>query len=608
MARKMKGFYMRSSFLLYLFVLCLITAVMGCGSKSLESPQWGPWQPPIDVIITPQQTVIPAGATVQFSATIANDSTGVSWSTTKGIIDADGTYTAPFDSQGETATVTAASRTDPSRFASARVIIVAPGQISRTANSLVALYTISLPAAGNVYVEFGLTQSYELRTWTQSVLKGGGTVRLFVAGMKPNSLYHMRGVVQFADGTRHVDEDQTFTTGSLPLGILPQFTATTTPGMVPQPGIELVNTLTSGRLQATAVDLSGNVVWYYDFTGAGATAVHSIHLTPSGSLLMVLSPGSSVPLTSPTLPSGTICAIREIDLAGNTIREISVDQLNVKLEAAGYDINLGVFHHDVISLPNGHLIVLANTLRQVFGVSGYAGITRVLGDVLVELDTSLNPVWVWNEFDHLDVNRHPMDFPDWTHSNAIAYSADDGNLLVSIRHQSWIVKLDYADGKGNGDILWRLGYEGDFALSGGMDPTDWFSGQHAPSFVGPETTGNFSLAVFDNGNNRMYPLNAPCSTGCDYSTAMVLDIDEAAMTAAIAANKKISYSNWGGNAEVLPNGNLEYNITAAPPDYASSSVYEVTAESGSQTVWQLRVGSSVYRAFRIPSLYPGIQW
>ena len=37
---------------------------------------------------------------------------------------------------------------------------------------------------------------------------------LFVAGMKGNTLYHMRGVVQFADGTQYMDADLTFTTGA----------------------------------------------------------------------------------------------------------------------------------------------------------------------------------------------------------------------------------------------------------------------------------------------------------------------------------------------------------------------------------------------------------
>ena len=61
-----------------------------------------------------------------------------------------------------------------------------------------------------------------------------------------------------------------------------------------------------------------------------------------------------------------------------------------------------------------------------------------------------------------------MGFPDWTHTNAILFSPDDGNLIVSVRHQNWVVKVDYANGVGTGDILWKLGYQGDFTLVGGM--------------------------------------------------------------------------------------------------------------------------------------------
>ena len=35
---------------------------------------------------------------------------------------------------------------------------------------------------------------------------------------------------------------------------------------------------------------------------------------------------------------------------------------------------------------------------------------------------------------------------DWLHTNSIAYSPADGNLLISMRHQDWVLKLDYRDG------------------------------------------------------------------------------------------------------------------------------------------------------------------
>ena len=254
-------------------------------------------------------------------------------------------------------------------------------------------------------------------------------------------------------------------------------------------------------------------------------------------------------------------------------------------------------------------MVLANTLKAFTDLPGHPGVTNVLGDVLVDLDASLNPVWVWNQFDVLDVNRQPMQFPDWTHSNAVIYSADDKNLIVSIRHQHWLVKIDYEDGKGDGHILWKLGHQGDFTLMNGTDPTDWFYAQHGPAFASANSTGQFLLSIFDNGDGRVYP-TACSGTSCNYSTAKILQIDEQAKTATIQTSVTAppQYSFWGGNAEVLKNGNLEFNASAVPPGNTTSDVFERTAESSSQTVWQLHIPVSAYRSFRMPSMYPGVQW
>ena len=70
------------------------------------------------------------------------------------------------------------------------------------------------------------------------------------------------------------------------------------------------------------------------------------------------------------------------------------------------------------------------------------------------------------------IDRHLQGMPDWTHSNALSYTAD-GNLLLSVRHQSWIVKIDYSNGSGLGISWWKLGDEGDFTLLGG-DRSQWF--------------------------------------------------------------------------------------------------------------------------------------
>src|SRR5262249_2107375 len=201
----------------------------------------------------------------------------------------------------------------------------------------------------------------------------------------------------------------------------------------------------------------------------------------------------------------------------------------------------------------------------------------------------------------------------WTHSNAILYSPTNGNLLLSIRHQNWIIKIAYQDGKGNGDVVWHLGSQGEFALQGGTDPTDWFYAQHGPSFTTDTTAGKFGLTVFDNGDDRIFTNGLGCpQTGvlpCPYSTTMILNIDEDAKTATFDfhdAQKR--FSVFGGNAEQLLNGDVESDFCNVPGTPVTAAILEVTHDSPSQIVWQMTVDKNAYRGFRMGSLYPGVQW
>ena len=195
----------------------------------------------------------------------------------------------------------------------------------------------------------------------------------------------------------------------------------------------------------------------------------------------------------------------------------------------------------------------------------------------------MQPVWAWNEFNHLDPNRHPYLFPDWTHTNAVLYSPDDGNILVSMRHQNWVVKVDYQDGKGSGAIIWRLGEGGNFTLKNGVDPTDWQYAQHMPRFFSPNTTGVFSLGVMDNGDDRIFAggmslAALPGTPPCLYTTIPVFQIDENAKTATLIFHQILPanlYSNFGGNVDPLANGNMEYDLCGVGQG-ASSYIYEVT--------------------------------
>jgi len=268
--------------------------------------------------------------------------------------------------------------------------------------------------------------------------------------------------------------------------------------------------------------------------------------------------------------------------------------------------------------------VLAHHYQNFTNLPGITGTIAVLGDDLIDLDQNHNIAWVWNAFDHLcpsnptspclDINRQPMNFPDWLHSNALVYSQDDGNIVMSIRNQSWIVKIDYEDGQGTGDILWRLGYQGDFTLTNGQIP-DWFSAQHYANIISPNSTGVFNLELFDDGDNRVLDAagdvcGVPGQPAC-WSRVPIYQIDESAMTATIAWDDNLSpvFAFWGGSAQQLPNSNVVFCITTPSDDPADGRYMEVTDDPSPQVVLKMEVtGQNAYRGVHMPSLYPGVQW
>jgi hypothetical protein len=305
-------------------------------------------------------------------------------------------------------------------------------------------------------------------------------------------------------------------------------------GTGPAPGIEL---LTLASIAAT--DLSGNAIWHCPQNAFPAK------LLPNGHFLMV-----------------TTSDLVEVDLACNVVRDVCLAQVNQSLQAGGYSFtvppSLGLpggapFHHDVLALPNGHWIALCQIQKTFTDLPDHPGTNNVAGDALIDVDLNGNVVWAWSGFDKLGqyIDRNRQGWPDWTHSNAILYTAE-GNLLLSVRHQSWILKIDYENGAGNGDVLWRLGYDGDFTLLAG-DASQWFYAQHDPYIVNANGS-QMTLALFDNGNLRLDPTGTiPCGSASTaatcYSRAIILQIDESTHIATCFGNTSLAITPIG---EAMP--------------------------------------------------------
>jgi hypothetical protein len=455
--------------------------------------------------------------------------------------------------------------------------------VSPTSNPLVALYSAPPSPGSSMYVQFspaGPDPSWR-STAPQPVVPGESTSFL-VAGLLPNTAYLMRHVL--SDGTP--SDPLTFTTGSLPANLtFPAFTVQ----QAPAPGTDLtqdmvyhvgINTA-PGAVDLLTTDLSGNVNWYYDpvannFYGYGPT------LVPGGTVLML---GGSTGVFG----NGSAGTLREIDLAGDPLRETNIQAVNAQLAALGKDPIIN-FNHDAQRLPNGDTAVIAGTQRTIV-VNGTP--TLYTADDVIVLDQNFQVAWVWDSLDWLDPTRLPTNGEgpgDFTHANSVAWSPADGNLVVSLRAQDWVVKIDYAHGTGDGHVVWRLGQGGDFAINS-SDPSPWFSHQHDARFINDNT-----LVLFDNGNTRR--LTNPNAD----SRGQELVVDEQAMTATLVANADLgNYSAALGSAQVLPNGNLDFTsgLLGSFPFIGQS----IEVSPGGIADYVLQMNSLEYRSYFMSTLY-----
>jgi len=297
-----------------------------------------------------------------------------------------------------------------------------------------------------------------------------------------------------------------------------------------------------------------------------------------------------------------------MDLVGNTILETNAAHINEQLTAMGKG-TITSFHHEARRLPNGDVLVLAATERLLTDVQG-PGEVDVIGDIILVLNSDLEVKWAWDAFDHLDVTRKAVldekcipgagGCPifllagianDWLHGNSLSL-APDGNIIYSARHQDWIIKIDYANGKGSGAVIWRLGKDGDFELTGG-DTQDWFSHQHDANFERGDT-GAERLTLFDNGNTRRAVDPEAHSRG------QVLEVDEAGRTAKLVLNADMGdYGLALGSAQKLANGNYFFELGWAPNFFSHALEFDPAGN----LVSQVEVETQQYRSFRMRDLY-----
>ena len=499
--------------------------------------------------------------------------------------------------------------------------------ITPTANPLVALYSAPpCPVGSSITVYFGTSGSFNHTD--QRFCNGTYSNNFYIAGMLPGTTYEMHYTLK-NDMLRNalpplshrdsvarsgVSPTLQFTTGAIPAGLtFPSFnliTPPTAPADTDQnvlliDDLSIESSVSGVYYFPTATDLNGQVLWYYSALGIPAQAgAYFIRPIAGGTILLIAA--------DPNQPYVNGQILREIDLAGNTVRETNAARVSEQLVSLGLQ-GITDFDHDAIRLPNGHTLVICGQER-VFpaGTQGSAAPIDILGDAIVDLDTNLQVAWSWSAYDHLDVNRAailgetcgpnqggctPVSLApvaaDWLHSNSLNYIPASGDLLLSVRHQDWVVKIDYDNGTGTGDVVWELGKDGSFSIVSN-DPYPWFSHQHDVEY---ELNWSSILSLFDNGNTR----SAQNPGIVENSRGMVLQLDESSLTATPLLSTDLGvYSAAVGSAQRLDNG--DYHFEAGFIGGGAASQNSEFSLAGVET-YLSQINDFCYRSYRMVSLY-----
>ncbi|MCX6592888.1 MAG: aryl-sulfate sulfotransferase [Acidobacteria bacterium] len=458
--------------------------------------------------------------------------------------------------------------------------------MAATGHPLVWLFSAPPCEAGAfMAVEYG-TGNRAVSSTPFHACREGVSLTFQLAGLLPSTAYFARAILATAEQPLRYGPGVDFRTGEIPADLVSHTVARPRSRFTDQ---EIILEAPIFPNRPTAVDLAGNVLWYYP----GAISVLARPGREGTFWGYVQSPGGP-----------EMQAIREFDLMGMTRRETNAARVNQQLAALGRRPING-FHHEVRELPDGRIVALAGVEQVLTDVQG-PGPIDVVGDMIIVFDQDLQVVWTWDGFDHLDPSRAAIlnercsqgscptlyladDGNDWTHANSVQL-APDGNFIVSMRHQDWVLKIDYQNGLGAGNILWRFGKDGDFRLSTGVD-ADWFSHQHDSEFEPNNTT----LTLFDNGNTRRQADSSVTSRG------QVFEMDEASRTARVVLNADLGVFSFAlGSAQRLRNGYYHFDAGWTLP---ANNAFSLEVDPTGKISYSLQAAAPQYRTFRMRDLY-----
>jgi arylsulfate sulfotransferase len=447
--------------------------------------------------------------------------------------------------------------------------------VQGTSNPLVALFSSPSCASGSSRRIAYLEQNGGSKSFTNwAACHPPDTMTFEVAGMHPGTAYNMYTQTR-TGGTTTDGRTLSFTTGALPPTVpFPNFAGNPDGADAAYP-VALHNFITfngSTNYPDVATDLSGNVIWYYYSSGVSNSDILTRPVAGGGTISI-----QNDVAWNPAVNQAQF--LRQIDLAGNIVRETNMGAIQQELLALGAVDGapctaiatpapvgaacVGAFHHDAIqTLPKGYIAALID-IEKIFP-AGTQGDTSglpvdIMGDMIIVLDRDWQVVWYWDSFDPADGGNGYPNLPvgqtailgetcgsdssgcppvflldpgfiaplahDWLHANSLYYwpapqdgNAAGGDIIWSSRHQDEVFEIDYKDGAGTGDLLWAMGpAEDGHSVNFTFDNiyNDPWPWFSHQHDVGIQNAGSNPMTLMDNGNTRV--ADAPLGLGANCS-------------------------------------------------------------------------------------------